>query len=102
MRNVTEEIGRWMKSKRVDGKRDIPLGSRRWTSLRKSGSWTWILETLGGCDGGGRTDVFSSKRKGVGATGNVPADRKIEIFITRVQGQNGNLILCLFGRQRFV
>ena len=33
MRNVTEEIGRWMKSKRVDGKRDIPLGSQRWTPL---------------------------------------------------------------------
>jgi hypothetical protein len=33
MRNVTEEIRREMKSKRVDGKRDIPLGSRRWTPL---------------------------------------------------------------------
>ena len=66
------------------------------------GPWTWIFETLESCDGGGGTDVFSSKREGGGATWNVPAERKIEIFITRAQGQSGNLILCLFGRRRFV
>ena len=69
---------------------------------RKSDSWTWILETLGGCDGGGRTDVFLSKREGRCATGRVPAEMKTEIFITRAQGQNENLLLCLFGRQRSV
>ena len=46
--------------------------------------------------------MFSSKREGEGAIGNVLAERKIEIFITRAQGQSGNLILCLFGRWRFV
>ena len=46
--------------------------------------------------------MFSSKREGGGAIGNVPAERKIEIFITRAQGQNGNLMLHLFGKQRFV
>jgi len=66
------------------------------------GPWTWIFKTLESCDGGGRTDVFSSKREGAGATGNVTAERKVEIFITRAQGQSGNLILCLFGRRRFV
>ena len=65
----------------------------------KSGSWTWILETLGGCDGGGRTDVFLSERESRDATGEVLGERKTEIFITRAQGQNENLILCLFGRQ---
>ena len=43
-----------------------------------------------------------AREKGVGATRNVPAERKIEIFITRAQGQNGNLVLCLFGKRRFV
>ena len=61
-----------------------------------------MFETLESCDGSGCTDVFSSKREGGGATGNVPAERKIEIFITRAQGQNGNLVLCLFGKRRFV
>ena len=69
---------------------------------RKSGSWTWILETLGSCDGGGGIDVFLSERESRDATGEVPAERNTEIFITRAQGQSGNLVLFLFGRQRFV
>ena len=50
------------------------------------GPWPWIFETLESCDGGGGIDVFSSKREGEGAIGNVLAERKIEIFITRAQG----------------
>ena len=67
---------------------------------QESGSWSWILETLGGCDGGGRSDVFLSKREGRGATGNVPAEGKTEIFITFARGQNGDLIHRLIGRFR--
>ena len=80
-------------------KGDVPLDPRKWTPLLEE--VVLGLETLESCDGGGGTDVFSSKREGGGATWNVPAERKIEIFITRAQGQSGNLILCLFGRPSF-
>ena len=42
--------------------------------------------------------VFLSKGEGRGATGDVPAERKSEIFITFAQGQNGDSIYRLIGR----
>ena len=41
--------------------------------------------------------MFLSKRGGRGATGNVPAEGKTEIFITFARGQNGDSIHCLVG-----
>ena len=67
---------------------------------QESDSWTWVLETIGGCDGGGRSDVFLSKRGGRGATGNVLAEGKTEIFITFAQGQNIDSMHRLIGRFR--
>ena len=63
-------------------KGDVPLESRRWMPL--PGEW------------------FLGKGEGRGATGNVPVEGKTEIFITFARGQNGDLTLCLFGRQRFI
>ena len=39
--------------------------------------------------------MFLSKREGIDATGNVPEERKAEIFITFAQRQNGNLMCHL-------
>ena len=44
--------------------------------------------------------MFLSKREGKDATGNVPVERKTEIFITFAQRQNGNLMCHLFGKMR--
>ena len=60
------------------------LGER--CHFQERGSWTWIFETLESCDGGGGTDVFLDKRGGRGTTGNVPAEKKKEIFITFARG----------------
>ena len=76
------------------------LGDGR--QCQESDSWTWVFETLGGCDGGCGIDVFLSKREGRGATGNVPAERKTEIFIAFAQGQNGNSMCRLFGRWEYI
>jgi len=57
---------------------------------QESGSWSWILETLGGCDGGDGANVFLSEGESRDATEKTPAERKTEIFITFAQGQDGN------------
>ena len=61
--------------------KDVPLGSRRWKPFRRKSSWTWILEILGSCSGGGRASVFLNKEGSGGATGKMPAE-KMAIFIT--------------------
>ena len=103
IRNATEGIGKRMGGQRCRWRKETYLwdlgdGSH----CRRKSSWTWILEILGSCSGGGRASVFLNKEGSGGATGKMPAEKKMEIFITFARGQNGDLTLCLFGRQRFI
>jgi len=86
-RNMIEGIGRGWKTNATDEEGRHTSGISEMDAIAGGdGPWTWIFETLESCDGGGGTDVFSSKREGERAIGNVLAERKIEIFITRAQG----------------
>ena len=67
---------------------------------RRGSSWIWILETLGSCSSGGKESVFLNREGSIGATREVPVEKKMEIFITFARGQNGDSIHRLIGRFR--
>ena len=99
MRNATEGIGKRMGGQRCRWRKetyhwDLGDGSH----CQRGSSWTWILETLGSYSGSGKASVFLNREENRGATGEVPAEEKMEIFITFAQGQNGDSIHRLFGR----
>jgi len=101
MRNATEGIRKRMGGQRCRWRKETYLwdlgdGSH----CRRGSSWTWILETLGSCCGGGKASVFLNREGSRGATVEVPAEKKIEIFITFARGQNGDSIHRLIGRFR--
>jgi len=99
---VIEGIGKRMGGKDADGGKRRTFGISEMEAIAAGRvSWTWILETLGSCTGGGRASVFLNKEGSGGATEKMPAE-KMEISITFARGQNGNLTLCLFGRHIFI
>ena len=58
IRDANKKIGRKVKSKSVDERGTVPLGSRRWTPLLERWFLSLNLRTLGGgfgCADGGRT-----------------------------------------------
>ena len=97
---LKESEKEWGGTKMQMEERDVPLGSRRWKPLPEGSSWTWILETLGSCSGGGKASVFLNREGSRGATEEVQAEKKMEIYITFARGQNGDSIHRLIGRFR--